>query len=249
LTFYKEMKIPQLIAFALFATSLGSCKERVDSTTEEQEDLQISTPPSKIDYSKILPEKQDGEFFRSLREEPNQKVVIDLRNPSDLSGIPEVKWFPMGNDEFCAIQGTTDTTLILPSGRVIEEEFHIVYVDRDSEGIFEVKADSLGWLKLDVAKKRLDREVELMIADGYDEQTIKIQRESVMTWLKDFDHNSSMRSGIAQKTDDFTFIFGFAVTIDIDLGIRYRYETKLSRSEERRSRKYKKMQNRVPVTD
>jgi hypothetical protein len=70
-----------------------------------------------------------------------------------------------------------------------------------------------------------------------------------MTWLKDFDHNSSMRSGIAKKTDDFTFIFGFAVTIDIDLGIRYRYETKLSRSEERRSRKYKKMQNLVPVTD
>jgi hypothetical protein len=238
------MKIPQLLAFAVFVTSFVSCEESADSTIDEQDERQVSTPSTKIDYSTILPEKQDGEFFRALRQEPNRKVMIDLRNPDDLSGIPEVQWFPMGDNEFCAIQGTTDTTLILPSGRVIKEEFHIVYVDRDSEGIFQVKADSLGWLKLDVAEKRLDREVELMIADGYDEQTIESQRESVMTWLKEFDHNSSMRSAIGRRADDFRFTFGFAVTMDFDLGISYRYEAEISRSKERRSREYKKKQNK-----
>jgi hypothetical protein len=233
-----------LVAVAIFASSFASCEENVDSKTGERDQKQIPVQPAKIDYSTILPEKQDGEFFRALRQEPNRKVLIDLRNPSDFSGIPEVKWFPMGDNEFCAIQGTTDTRLILPSGRIIEEEFHIVYIDRDSEGIFQVKADSLGWLKMDIAKNRLDREVKLMIEDGSDEQAIEAQRDSVITWLKDFDHNSSMRSAIWTRTEDFRFSFGFAVTTDINLGISYRYEAEISRSKERRNRERKKMQNK-----
>ena len=134
--------------------------------------------------------------------------------PATYLVIPEVKWFPMGDNEFCAIQGTTDTTLILPSGRTIEEEFSIVYVDRDSEGIFQVKADSLGWLRLDVAEKRLDREVDLMVAEGADKAKVLTQRQSVLDWLTTFDHNSPMRSAIAHSTDQFRLYFGFAVTME-----------------------------------
>jgi hypothetical protein len=233
-----------LVAVAIFASSFVSCEESAGTKADERDQKQAPPQPAKIDYSTILPEKQDGEFFRALRQEPNRKVLIDLRNPSDFSGIPEVQWFPMGDNEFCAIQGTTDTKLILPSGRIIEEEFHIVYIDRDSEGIFQVKADSLGWLKLDVAKKRLDREVKLMNEDGSNEQSIESQRDSVLTWLNDFDHNSSMRSAIGTRTENFRVSFGFAVTTDINLGISYRYEAEVSRSKERRDRERKKMQNK-----
>ena len=121
-----------------FCAASTGCEEQPQSVDESSES-ERQNPADKIDYFLALPEKQDGDFFRSVRQDPYRKVRIDLRNPSDLSGIPEVKWFPMGDNEFCAIQGTTDTTLILPSGRVIEEEFAIVYVDKDSEGIFQIK--------------------------------------------------------------------------------------------------------------
>ena len=124
--------------FALCAFTTG-CEEQPKSV-EEGKEAEVSKHAGKIGYSPALPEKQAGEFFRSVRQDPYRTVRIDLRNPEDLSGIPEVQWFPMGDNEFCAIQGTTDTTLILPSGRVIKEEFSIVYVDKDSEGIFQIKA-------------------------------------------------------------------------------------------------------------
>lgn len=222
---------------AAIVFALAGCEQRSDSSVGDQEDPKIPSLPTKIDYSLVMPEKQDGEFFRSARQDPYRKVSIDLRNPTDSSGIPEVKWFPMGHKEFCAIQGTTDLTLILPSGRVITEEFNIVYVDRDSQGIFQVKADSLGWLKLDVAEKRLDREMELMIEDGLDKQSLETQRESVRTWLNS-DHASygtSMRSAIGSRAEAFRFSFGFAVTMNIDHGISYRYTAELPRSKERRN--------------
>ncbi len=225
------------------------CKEQPKTVSTNGEESVAPNRPEKVNYSAVLPEKQDGEFFRSLRREPYRKVRIDLRSPADLSGIPEVKWFPMGDFEFCAIQGTTDTALILPSGKTIEEEFSIVYIDRDSEGIFQVKADSLGWLRLDVAEKRLDREVDLMIEEGADKAKVLTQRQSVLDWLRAFDHNSSMRSAIGHRTEAFQLYFGFAVTMNTDLGISYRYTAELPRSKERLKREYKQRQNKSAQTD
>ena len=222
-----------------------ACKERPTSGVQEARGSDLPPPHQEGGGSPFYPEKPDGEFFRSNRQEPYREVEIDLRKPLDLSGIPEVVWFPMPNNEFCAIQGTTDTTLILPSGRVIKEEFSIVYIDRDSEGIYQITADSLGWLKLDAAKRRLDREVALMTEDGGELEMLKEQHRTVFNWLSRFDHNSRMRSAIGSETADFRFTFGFAVTMNTDLGISYRYKAELSRSKERRARETKIMQNRV----
>jgi hypothetical protein len=230
--------------FAFFAITAG-CEEQLESV-EASVEAEDPDPADKIDYSVALPEQQDGDFFRSVRQDPYRTVRIDLRNLSDLSGIPEVKWFPMGNNEFCAIQGTTDTTLILPSGRVIREEFAIVYVDKDSEGIFQINADSLGWLKMYIAKQRLDRELRLMTDDGADPTSLANQRQAVLDWLSDFDHNSQMRSAMGVRSDDFRFTFGFAVTMNTDFGISHRYEAEIPRSKEHRTREQKIMQNRVP---
>jgi hypothetical protein len=238
------MKHVLLITLLAICAHSAGCKEQAKALATDESESVAPAQPGKIDYSTALPEKQDGEFFRSVRQEPNRKVRIDLRSPSDLSGIPEVKWFPMGDNEFCAIQGTTDTTLILPSGKTIEEEFSIVYIDRDSEGIFQVKADSLGWLRLDVAAKRLDREVDLMIAEGADKAKVLTQRQSVLDWLTTFDHNSPMRSAIAHSTDQFRLYFEFVVTMSTDMGISYRYTAEIPRSKERRKREYEKRQNK-----
>jgi hypothetical protein len=238
------MKYLLLIALIAICAHSAGCKEQAKALATDESDSVAPAQPEKIDYSAALPEKQDGEFFRSVRQEPNRKVRIDLRSPSDLSGIPEVKWFPMGDNEFCAIQGTTDTTLILPSGKTIEEEFSIVYIDRDNEGIFQVKADSLGWLRLNVAAKRLDREVDLMVAEGADKAKVLTQRQSVLDWLTTFDHNSPMRSAIAHSTDQFRLYFEFVVTMSTDMGISYRYTAEIPRSKERRKREYEKRQNK-----
>ena len=241
------MRLLLFTSILVFCALSVGCEEQPKSVEESLEE-EGQNPADKNDYSVALPEKQDGDFFRSVRQEPYRKVRIDLRNPSDLSGIPEVKWFPLGDNEFCAIQGTTDTTLILPSGRVIEEEFAIVYVDKDSEGIFQIKADSLGWLKMDIAKQRLAREFRLMTDDGINPTELEKQRLTVLDWLTQFDHNSQMRSAMGVRSGGFRFTFGFAVTMNTDIGIRYRYEAEIPRSKERRARQ-KIMQNKAAHTN
>jgi len=236
-------RLPLISLLALSAHSAG-CKKQAEALAKDPEESGSPAQPEQVDYSAILPEKQDGEFFRAVRQEPYRKVRIDLRSASDLSGIPKVEWFPMGDNEFCAIQGTTDTTLILPSGKTIKEQFSIVYIDRDSEGIFQVKADSLGWLRLDAAEKRLDREVNLMVKEGADQAKMLTQRQSVLDWLTTFDRSSPMRSAIAHSTDEFRLYFGFAVTLNTDFGISYRYTIELPRSKERRKREYEHRQNK-----
>ena len=221
------MKRLLLLAPLLFV----SCeKEKAAVQVPEIQESQ----PAKIDYSSVLPDNPDGIFFRTLRQAPYRRVEIDFRTPTDMSGLPDVKWFPMGSYEFCAIQGTTDTRIILPSGRVIEEEFEIVYIDRDHEGIYEVKADSIGWLKEDVAKRKLKEEVDLLIQEGGEVSTIRTQMKKVIGWLDNYDHNSGMRQGVFFASEQFFQYFGFAVTLNTNMGIRYRHHYRLDWNDERR---------------
>lgn len=189
----------------------------------------------KINYSEVFPDSPDGEFYQTLRQSPEWKVSIDLRNPADVAGLPSgVKWFPMGDQEFCAMQGTTGLNLTLPSGQVIREEFAIVYVDRDHEGIFRVRADSLGWLKIPVALQRLDRELKFFATAGADPPKLNHRSTEIRRWMENFDHNSNMYEGIGVRSDASSASFSFFVTMTTELGIRYCYEAEIPRSKERR---------------
>ncbi|RYD76017.1 MAG: hypothetical protein EOP84_17460 [Verrucomicrobiaceae bacterium] len=170
----------------------------------------------------------DGAFFRSLRKPPEYSVTLDLKNPTDYTGIPEVEWFPLGNKEFCAIQGTVATTLKLPDGKTINEEFAILYIHRDAEGIYRVRADSLGWLRTEAALKRLDSELttwatDIMPADKYQEREASIRK-----WMVGWTYQNEMYEGFFVRPAGYELSFQFFTLQGPNQdGIRYCYEVNL----------------------
>lgn len=208
------------------------CCDKTSSGDTSENQTGKSKP--EIDYSKMFPDSPDGEFYRTLRQPPEWKVTIDLRDSKDVTGIPEgVRWFPMGDYEFCAIQGTTDLSLTLPSGQIIHEEFAIVYVDKDNDGIFSVRADSLGWLKVPVALQRLEREQEFFAKEGADALKLNERAADIRHWLDAFDHNSNMYEGLGFRSDEFDASFSFIVSMTTEIGIRYCYRAEITRSKTR----------------
>jgi hypothetical protein len=179
--------------------------------------------------AELYPDKPDGVFCRSLRSEPYRKVAIDFRHPYDLSGIPDVKWFSFADgSSFCPIQGTTEATITLPSGRVVREEFAIVYVYVSGKRITKVRADSLGWLRQGPAENRLDREIALLQQEGADSRVLERRRKEISDWMTGFDYKSEMYQYISHDTKNFRQSFGFYVTARIEIGIRYCHQYEIT---------------------
>jgi hypothetical protein len=179
--------------------------------------------------AELYPDKPDGEFCRSLRSEPYRKLTIDFRHPEDLSGIPDVNWISLGEgSSFCPIQGTTDATITLPSGRVIREEFAIVYVYVSDKRVTKVRADSLGWLRQKPAESRLDREIVLLQQEGADSTVLERRRKEISDWMTNFDYKSEMYQYIGHNTKNFRQLFGFYVTARIGIGIRYCHQYEIT---------------------
>ncbi|MGJ8697811.1 MAG: hypothetical protein ACSHYF_15950 [Verrucomicrobiaceae bacterium] len=215
---------------------LASCEQQEEQAVVGDEQ-NVRPAPEGFDPTTFTLNNPEGIFFRTVRQAPIRKVKIDLRAPWDISGIPEVEWVPLrGKHKFCAIQGTTDLHLTLPSGRVLNEEFAIVYIDRDHEGIFEVKADSLGWLRPRVAEEKLEEEGAFLVQEGMLDEEVQAQMKNVLSWLDDYDHNSGMRKGLFFTVDNLFQYFGFAVTLNTDSGIRYRHHFRINRPEDRRNK-------------
>ena len=180
-------------------------------------------------YAELYPDKPDGEFCRSLRSEPYRKVTIDFRHPEDLSGIPDVKWISLGEgSSFCPIQGTTVATITLPSGRIVREEFAIVYVYVSDKRVTRVRADSLGWLRQVPAESRLDVEIALLQKEGADSTVLAQRRKEICNWMTNFDYKSEMYQHIGHDTKNFRQSFGFFVTARIEIGIRYCHQYEIT---------------------
>jgi|GEM_PF-3259915 len=209
----KTKCLSQLLFITSFFSLLG-CRDKTQAGVAS---------PQNID-AELYPEKPDGEFFRSMRKEPRIEVSVDFRKPKDFSGIPPVKWIELGGLSFCPIQGTVDTRITLPSGRVIQEEFGIVYVYRSDNRITRVRADSLGWLRKTPAEKRLNSELTILQTEGVDAASLARRRTEISDWMTHFNHQSDMYQWIGHTSDGFSQSFGLFVTARIEIGIRYCYQ-------------------------
>jgi hypothetical protein len=85
---------------------------------------------------------------------PHHILTIDLRRPTDLSGIPAgTKWFsdtwpaprvivPLSaSGGFCCVEGRVDMTIILPDGQTIHDTGRQVYINTDDTGIWKILID------------------------------------------------------------------------------------------------------------
>lgn len=169
----------------------------------------------------------DGDFFRSLREVPNYFVNLDLTDPTNYTGIPATKWFPMGYYEFCAIQGTVTTRVKLPDGKTINEDFYIVYIERDKNGILNIRADSLGWLKTDKALSRLQRELQGWAADVFSTDQYKEREAAIQNWMTTWTGQKEQYEGFFVKRPGYTLNFSFMAWIREEDGFRYCYKIQL----------------------
>ena len=129
---------------------------------------------------------------------------------------------------FCPIQGTTVATITLPSGRIVREEFAIVYVYVSDKRVTRVRADSLGWLRQVPAESRLDVEIALLQKEGADSTVLAQRRKEICNWMTNFDYKSEMYQHIGHDTKNFRQSFGFFVTARIEIGIRYCHQYEIT---------------------
>jgi ABC-type transport system involved in multi-copper enzyme maturation permease subunit len=93
-------------------------------------------------------------FFGSLflsKLLPNRTVKIDLRHPTDLSGIPaDTRWLAEQSPgpkkivplsipgALCCIEGKVDLHLTLPSGETIHDQVRNIFIDVDDRGVWKI---------------------------------------------------------------------------------------------------------------
>lgn len=107
---------------------------------------------------------------------PRHTVYIDLRHPTELSGIPDgTRWFadpgpaapkssvalsPSGG--FCCVEGNVTFTIILPNGLPICDQARELYIKTDDKGIWEVDASIFG-MKIDKAVASFERNLRPLV--------------------------------------------------------------------------------------
>ncbi len=160
-----------------------------------------------------------------VREDKRYSVSLDLSDPKNYSGIPAVTWFPMGDGEFCAIQGVVALDVKLPDGKRVVGEFSIVYIHRDADGVFRIRADSLGWLGSDAdALSRIKLELHKWGSDVYTPAQFIEREGAVSTWIAS-SRLGNMSEGfrVRRKRYEVNFsLFSFGGP-----GLRFYYELRL----------------------
>lgn len=172
-----------------------------------------------------------GDFFQIVREDKKYSVSLDLSDPKNYSGIPAVTWFPMRDREFCAIQGLVATDIKLPDGKRITEEFAILYIDRDADGILGIRSDSLGWLRTDKALLRLKREIHERASDLDSFERYTERAREISTWMTSYAENKAWnkewRKGFRVQRVGYELNFIFFIFGRLSDGIRFTYDIRL----------------------
>jgi len=191
------------------------------------ETVDASTYNIPTNYHHWYGPQPDGDFFRAMREPPNYSVNLDLNNPTNYMGIPPPKhWFPMGAFEFCDFEGTVTTQIKLPDGKIINEDFHSVEIERDHAGILSIQLDSLGWLKPEKAINHLKRELRDWASDVLSPDQCNEKEAEIHQWLT-ADRNDQFK-GFFVKRPGYTLSFNFVATVNPQNdGFAYRYQIQL----------------------
>jgi hypothetical protein len=163
------------------------------------------------------------------RKEPSYTVTLDLAKPTDYSGIPSAKWFPMGRYEFCAIQGAVTAHIRLPDGKLIEDKFSIVYVDRDSDGILRFRGDSQnGSVSHKVAPTRLHSELHNWAEESLASSELEQKEAKIQAWMKTKFSDREMWEGFSVQRPLYRIGFGFFGTYSTrNKGFGYSYDVNL----------------------
>jgi hypothetical protein len=132
----------------------------------------------------------------------------------------------MGSYEFCAFDGTVTTQIKLPDGKIINEDFGMVVIERDHNGVLNIQLDSLGWLKSEKAIGRLQRELRNWVSDVLSTEQCNEKEAEIDQWLK-ADRTDQFK-GFFVKRSGYTLSFNFEATGNPQTdGFAYRYQVQL----------------------
>jgi len=191
----------------------------------KEESLQTSDFEIPEDYHGLEP---DGDFFHSMRGPPNYSVNLDLNDPTNFAGVPPARhgWFPMGSYEFCVFEGTVTTQIKMPDGKIISEDFHMVVIERDHNGILNIQLDSLGWLQPEKAMIHFQRELRDWASDVLSPNQCNEKEAEVRQWMTA--DNNEQFEGFFVKRPGYTLSFNLEHTLDPqNIGFPYRYQIQL----------------------
>jgi hypothetical protein len=125
-------------------------------------------------------------FFYVFTPRPltHRILTIDLRRPTDLSGIPVgTKWmadswpapktiFPLNaSGSFCCVDGRVDVSIVLPDGHIFRDVSRNVYIYTDDTGIWKVIIDA-DMLMPKIALEDIERSLKPLAMDPKGEETV-----------------------------------------------------------------------------
>lgn len=183
-------------------------------------------------------------FFDYNQEKEKFQILINLNDPTDYAQIPkESRWFPMGNYELTAIEGAVTTEILLPNGQKIKGEFRSVFIDRDQDGIFRVRAVSLESFTPEQSIKHLDKQIDWFSRMKHEDgKTIELRSELV-DWFNSWTYSSGSRKGIWARSGRETLICAYSALSGPDHGFRFEYTYEIDRPKERIKNKYPQNQS------
>jgi hypothetical protein len=167
-------------------------------------------------------------IFKAFSTWPPPSSFCDIYEmASNFTGVPTPKhWFPMGSYEFGVFEGTVATRIKMPDGKIISEDFHMVVIERDHNGVLNLQLDSLGWMKPETAISHFQRELFNWASNILSPDQCKEKEAELRQWMTT-DNNEQFK-GFFVKRPGYTLSFTLEHTLDPqNLGFPYRYQIQL----------------------
>jgi hypothetical protein len=163
-------------------------------------------------------------LFRPVTNEYN--LLIDFAQPTNYSGIPtNVTWFKRSdNQNWCVLQGRVTTKIALPDSQSITETFYIVYIDRDEEGVYKVRAESVEKLPVTNAINRLDAELGRWSSTEWSPAQRNERKSTIVNWLRSNSPNREPYEGFRSQRAGYEISFSFGSMKPAPAAPRYIYE-------------------------
>lgn len=160
------------------------------------------------------------------------ELRLDLTNPTNYSGIPStVRWFSRSDSQdWCSLQGRVATTIALPDGKSISETFYLVYIDRDEDGIYQVRAESVDPLNISNAISRLETELQEWSTGAWPPQQRAERKTEILNWLTNATPDREMYEGFRTQRSGYELTFSFLAVHPHPAEPRYLYELRLRES-------------------
>jgi hypothetical protein len=151
---------------------------------------------------------------------PRSSVAIDLRKPTDLSGIPaKIGWIsnswpppkivvPLAaSGSSCEAAGNVNLSLVLPDGYVLQDTATRVVVETDNRGVWQVYIEAFG-VKPEAALANIEHDIWPLASRPENQENTAKERTEIQDRLENFDSKTPLDMGFEMRYPSYSLQLG-----------------------------------------